>query len=179
MNEERKGFFFFASLLDPHTKSLSFCDDKHFPTSWKREGHGFLTMEFKSFYSEIHATEVDLPHQDTSVHQPSSLSDLLGDSTSMDVDVDSVETDLNAYTRVQQVPLDTDPLWWKQSFPLTSTNNFVILTTPALASPVEPASPAAVGPSLPVVRTYTCNATAASGLKPVCETNFQDELSTT
>ena len=35
----------------------------------------------------------------------------------MDVDVDSVETELNAYTRVQQVPLDTDPLmsqWWKQ-----------------------------------------------------------------
>jgi hypothetical protein len=26
----------------------------------------------------------------------------------MDVDVDSVETELNAYTRVQQVSLDTD-----------------------------------------------------------------------
>jgi hypothetical protein len=33
----------------------------------------------------------------------------------MDVDVDSVESDINAYTRVQQVPLDTHPLmWWKQ-----------------------------------------------------------------
>jgi hypothetical protein len=33
----------------------------------------------------------------------------------MDVDVDSVETELNAYMRFQQVPLDTDPLmWWKQ-----------------------------------------------------------------
>jgi len=43
------------------------------------------------------------------------LSDLLGDSKSMDVDVDSVETELNTYTRVQKVPLDTDPLmWWKQ-----------------------------------------------------------------
>ena len=31
------------------------------------------------------------------------------------VDADSVEAELNAYTRVQQVPLDTDPLmWWKQ-----------------------------------------------------------------
>jgi hypothetical protein len=32
----------------------------------------------------------------------------------MDVDVDSVtvEAELNAYTRVQQVPLDTDPLMW-------------------------------------------------------------------
>ncbi len=28
----------------------------------------------------------------------------------MDVDVDKKETELNAYTRVQQVPLDTDPL---------------------------------------------------------------------
>ena len=33
----------------------------------------------------------------------------------MDVDVDSVEAELNDFTRVQQVPLDTDPLmWWKQ-----------------------------------------------------------------
>ena len=115
MNEERKSFFLIASLLDPRTKSLSFCDDKHFPTSWQREGHGFLAMEVKSFYSEIHDTQVDLLHQDASVHQPSALSDLLGGSTSMDVDVDSVESELNAYTRVQQVPLDTDPLmWWKQ-----------------------------------------------------------------
>ncbi len=59
--------------------------------------------------------EEDVPHQDASVHQPSALSDLLGGSTSMDVDVDSVESELNAYTRVQQVSLDTDPLmWWKQ-----------------------------------------------------------------
>ncbi len=49
------------------------------------------------------------------------LSDLLGGSTYMDVDVDSVEVELNAYTRVQQVTLATDPLmWWKhhaQEFP--------------------------------------------------------------
>jgi hypothetical protein len=33
----------------------------------------------------------------------------------MDVDVDSVKAELNAYTRVQEVPLDTDPLmWWTQ-----------------------------------------------------------------
>ncbi len=86
MNEDRKRFFLIVSLLDPHTKSLSFCDE-HFPTSWQREGHGFIEMELKSFYSEIHDTEVDLLHQDASVHQPSALSDLLGDSTSMDVDV--------------------------------------------------------------------------------------------
>ena len=75
-------------------------------------------MDFKSFYSEIQDTvmiQVDVLHQDVSIHQPSALSDLLGGSTFMDVDVDSVEAELNAYTRVQQLPLDTDPLmWWKQ-----------------------------------------------------------------
>ena len=35
------------------------------------------------------------------------LSDLLGVSKSKDFDV--VETELNAYTRVPEVPLDTDP----------------------------------------------------------------------
>ncbi len=82
LERDRKRFFLIASLLDPRTKSLSFCDDKHFPT-WKREGHGFLAMEFKSFYSEIQDTQVDLLHQDASVHQPSALSDLLGGSVSM------------------------------------------------------------------------------------------------
>ncbi len=72
-----------SGLLDPRTKSLSFCDDKHFPTSWKREGHGFLAMEFKSFYNEIQDTQVDLLHQDASVRQPSALNDLLGGSTCM------------------------------------------------------------------------------------------------
>ena len=115
MNEVRKRIFLIASPLDPRTKSLSFCDDKHFPTSWQREGHGFLAMEFKSFYSEIHDTEVDLPHQDASVHQPSDLSDLLGDSTSMDVDVDSVEAELNAYTRVAVHPWMSRSTVWSPS----------------------------------------------------------------
>jgi hypothetical protein len=78
-----------------------------------KQANGFLANEFKSFDSEIQDTQVDVPHQDVSVHQPSALSDLLGGSTSMDVD--SVKTEPNAYTRVHQVPLDTDPLmWWKQ-----------------------------------------------------------------
>ena len=63
-NEDRKSFFLIASLLDPHTKSLIFCDDKHFPTSFQHKGHGFLAMEFKSFYREIQDTQVDLLHQD-------------------------------------------------------------------------------------------------------------------
>ena len=48
----------------------------------------------------IQDTQVDLLPQDASVRQPSALSDLLGGSTCMDVDVDSVEAELNAYTRV-------------------------------------------------------------------------------
>jgi hypothetical protein len=50
--------------------------------------------------------------------QPSALDDLLGvSSTSVDVDPSSAsgETEQNAYTQVQQVSTDTDPLvWWKQ-----------------------------------------------------------------
>ncbi len=141
MNEGRKRFFLIASLLDPRTKSFSFCDDKHFPISWKREGHGFLAMESKSFYSEIQDTQVDVLHQDASVHQPSALSDLLGGSTSMDVDVDSVEAELNAYTRVQQVPLDTDPLmWWKehvQEFPRLARMVRQHLVVPATSASPE------------------------------------------
>ena len=53
-------------------------------------------VEFKSFNSEIQDTQVDILHQDVSVHKASALSDHLGVSTSMDVDVDSVEADLNA-----------------------------------------------------------------------------------
>ena len=43
-----------------------------------------------------------------------------GGGGTMDVDVDSVETELNTYVRVQQVPLDTDPLmWWTYNSSLT------------------------------------------------------------
>ena len=81
-----------SSLLDPHTKMFSFCDNKYFPSSWKDDALGYLSMDF---YME-----------------------LLGMSTtSMDLDVSSVEgeTHLQAWTEVQQVPNDTDPLmWWKQ-----------------------------------------------------------------
>jgi hypothetical protein len=50
------------------------------------------------------------PERQDQGYKGNALSNLLGVSTSMDVDVDSVEGELNAYTRVQQVPLDTDPL---------------------------------------------------------------------
>ena len=67
--------------------------------------------------------------------------DLLGVSTSMDVDVDSVESELNAYTRVQQVPLGTDPLmWWKQhvqEFPRLARMTRQHLTVPATSASPE------------------------------------------
>ena len=30
--EDRKRFYLVSSLLDPHTKMLSFCDNKYFPS---------------------------------------------------------------------------------------------------------------------------------------------------
>ena len=90
-------------------------------TTWTRQGQMETTtmrgviLRMIMGSMRIQDTQVDLLPQDASVRHPSALSDLLGGSTSMDVDVDSVEAELNAYTRVQQVPLDTDPLmWWKQ-----------------------------------------------------------------
>ena len=113
--EERKRFYLIATLLDPHTKLLSFCDNKYFPSSWKGEGHAFLSMEFKSFYMDH--TQGEVNDVEAQVPKPSVLDDLLGvSSTSMDVDPSSVngETELNAYMRVQQVANDTDPLmWWR------------------------------------------------------------------
>ena len=61
--------------------------------------------------------------------------------TCMDVDVDSTETELNAYTRVQQVPLDTDPpMWWKQhvqEFPHLTRMVRQHLSVPATSSSPE------------------------------------------
>ena len=82
----------------------------------------------------------------------SALSDLLGVSTSMDVDVDSVEAELNAYTRVQQVPLDTDPLmWWKQhvqEFPRLAR-----MARQHLAVPATSASPERLFSSVGLVKS--------------------------
>jgi hypothetical protein len=61
----------------------------------------------------------------------------------MNIYVDSVETELNAYTRVQQVPLDcdTDPLmWWKQhvqEFPRLARMARQHLTVPATSESPE------------------------------------------
>jgi hypothetical protein len=50
--EDRKRFYLVASQLDPRTKMLSLCDNKYFP-SWKDDDLGFLSMDFKSFYSSL------------------------------------------------------------------------------------------------------------------------------
>ena len=142
LSEERKRFYLIATLLDPHTKLLSFCDNKYFPSSWKDEGHAFLSMEFESFYMEH--TQGEVNHADGQVPKPSVLDDLLGvSSTSMDVDPSSVngETELNAYMRVQQVANDTDPLmWWKQhqeEFPRLARMARQYLTVPASSASPE------------------------------------------
>jgi hypothetical protein len=49
LNEDRKRFYLVSSLLDPHTKMLSFCDNKYFPSSWKDDALGYLSMDLKSF----------------------------------------------------------------------------------------------------------------------------------
>jgi hypothetical protein len=85
LSKDRKRFYLFATQLDLRTKFLTFYDNKQvLPQSWKDVGNGFLAMEFKSFYSEIQDTQVDVLHQDVSAHQPSALSDLYSDRTSMD-----------------------------------------------------------------------------------------------
>ena len=127
--------------------------DHHHVSSWKDEGHAFLSMEFKCFYmdhtqGEVNDTEVQVP-------KPSVLDDLLGVScTSMDVDPSSVngETELNAYMRVQQVANDTDPLmWWKQhqeEFPRLAR-----MARQYLAVPASSASPERLFSSVGLVKS--------------------------
>ncbi len=116
LSEDRKRFYLVSSLLDPHTKMLSFCDNKYFPSSWKDNDLGYLSMVLKSYY--VQSTQGEVKDSDRQVKHRSDLDELLGmSSTSMDFDVASVEgdTQLQTYMHVQQVPTDTDPLmWWKQ-----------------------------------------------------------------
>jgi hypothetical protein len=102
--------------LDPHTKKLSFCDNKYFPSSWKDDTLGYLSMDLKSFY--VQPTQGEVKDSDGQVKYRSDFDELLGMSTSsIDFDVTSVEGEaqLQSYMKVQQVSNDTDPLmWWKQ-----------------------------------------------------------------
>jgi hypothetical protein len=126
LTEDRKRFYLVSSLLDPHTKMLSFCDNKYFPfsgpvpdsfpDSWKYDDLGYISMDLKSFY--VQSTEGGVKDSDGQVKHRSDLDELFGMSTtSMDFDVGSVEGEaqLQAYIQVQQVSNDTDPLmWWNQ-----------------------------------------------------------------
>ena len=98
LNEDRKRFFLIASLLDPHTKFLASVTTNTLPHRGNARVTVFLQCKLKA---------LTLTSRILRFHQPSTLSDILGRSTSMDVDVDSVEAELNAHTRVHQVPLDT------------------------------------------------------------------------
>jgi hypothetical protein len=119
LSEDRKRFYLVSSLLDPHTKMLSFCDNKYFPSSWKDDALGYLSMDLKSFY--VQRTQGEVKDSDGQVKHRSDLDELLGMSTeSMDFDVVSVEGEaqLQAYMQVQQVPNDTDRYSFPGSNPL-------------------------------------------------------------
>lgn len=114
---------------------LSFCDNKYFPSSWKDDALGYLSMDLKSFY--VHSTQGEVKDSDGQVNHRSDLDELLGMSTaSMDFDMASVEgeTQLQAVMQVQQVPNDTDPLmWWKhhqKEFPDLTRMTRQYLTVP-------------------------------------------------
>ncbi len=76
LNEERKRFYLIATLLDPRTKMLSFCHNQYFSSSWKDEGHSFLSMEFESL--DMESTQGEVNHEDGQVPKPRVLDDLLG-----------------------------------------------------------------------------------------------------
>ena len=89
LSEDRKRFYLVSSLLDPRTKMLSFCDNKYFPSSWKDDALGYLSMDLKSFY--VQPTQGEVKDSDGQVKHRSDLDELLGMSTgSMDFDVVSV-----------------------------------------------------------------------------------------
>ena len=113
MGEDRKRFYLVSSLLDPHTKMLSFCDNKYFPSSWFDDALGYLSMDLKIFY--VQPTQGEVNDEDGTVRHRSDLDELLVISTtSMDFDPSSLEgeSQLQVYIQVQQVSNDTDPLMW-------------------------------------------------------------------
>jgi hypothetical protein len=75
LSEDRKRFYLVSSLLDPHTKMLSFCDNKYFPSSWKDDALGYLSMDLKSVY--VQPTEGEVKDSDGQVKHRSDLDELL------------------------------------------------------------------------------------------------------
>jgi hypothetical protein len=86
LSENRKRFYLLSCLLDPWTKMFSFCDNKYFPSSWKDDALGYLSMDLKSFY--LYPTQGQGKDSDGQVNHRSDSDELLGMSTvSMDFDV--------------------------------------------------------------------------------------------
>ncbi len=75
LSEDRKRFYLVTSKLDPHTKMLSICDNKYFPSSLKDDALGFLSMDFKSFY--IHHTQGEVNDSDGASRHRSDSDELL------------------------------------------------------------------------------------------------------
>jgi hypothetical protein len=67
LSDDRKRFYLVLSLLDPHTKMLSYRDNKYFPSSWKDDALGYLSMDLKSFY--VQRTQVEVKDSDGQVKQ--------------------------------------------------------------------------------------------------------------
>jgi hypothetical protein len=58
---------------------LSFCDNKYFPSSWKDDDLGHLSMDLKSFY--VHPTQGEVKDSDGQVNHRIDLDELVGMST--------------------------------------------------------------------------------------------------
>ena len=66
------------------------CVESDFPSSWKDDALGYLSMDLKSFY--VQPTQGEVKDSDGQVKHRSELDELLGMSTvSIDFDVSSVE----------------------------------------------------------------------------------------
>ncbi len=90
-----------------------FRDNKYFPSSWKDDDLGYLSMDLKSFY--VQCTQGEVKDSDGQVKYRIDLDELLGMITvSMDFDVVSVEGDaqIQACMQVQQVILRGSSVVW-------------------------------------------------------------------
>jgi hypothetical protein len=82
---------------------LSFCNNKYFPSSWKDDTLGYLSMDLKSFY--VNPTQGKVKDSDGQVKHCSDLDELMGMSTTpMDFDVASVEGEDHLQVYMQNSP---------------------------------------------------------------------------
>jgi hypothetical protein len=83
---ERREFYLVASILDPRTKDVLFCNDEFFPSSWKKDAEAFLKTNLLCFYGTLPGDGDDAlgneggPGGVQPSEQRSLLADLLGSS---------------------------------------------------------------------------------------------------